>query len=273
MLSVVEFGPRDRPIDVVFSHATGFNALTYRAVLAPLAQDLRILAIDQRGHGQSTLPANPEGRLDWLDFRDDLIALARTLELRGSVFAGHSMGATVSLLAAAEAPEIAKALVLFDPVIFFAEESGGGPANSPLVQGALRRRAVFPDRGAALAAYAGRGAFASWPREMVADYVAGGFRGLASGEVALACDPKWEAAVFAFQAHDCWGPLEASVCPIDIYRAERETTLRLGDREAALTAAGRIRIETIAGTSHFLPMERPEVVRRALFAATTAPSR
>ncbi len=41
-----DFGPDDRPVDVVFLHANGFNALTYRHVLAPLATHFRILAID-----------------------------------------------------------------------------------------------------------------------------------------------------------------------------------------------------------------------------------
>jgi len=34
-----------------------------------------------------------------------------------------------------------------------------------------------------------------------------------------------------------------------------------------LTATGRIRIDTIAGTTHFLPMERPELAREAIRAA------
>ena len=55
-MAALEFGPAGRPVDIVFSHANGFNALTYRTILAPLAADLRILAIDLRGHGASTLP-------------------------------------------------------------------------------------------------------------------------------------------------------------------------------------------------------------------------
>src|SRR5258706_12153138 len=71
----LEFGPRDRPVDIVFSHANGFNARTYRTVLQPLAADLRILALDLRGHGASTLPTVIEGPQGWLQFRDDLLAL------------------------------------------------------------------------------------------------------------------------------------------------------------------------------------------------------
>ena len=61
-MAALEFGPQDRAIDVVFVHANGFNAQTYSALLAPLAAGLRVLAIDQRGHGATRLAAEPEGR-------------------------------------------------------------------------------------------------------------------------------------------------------------------------------------------------------------------
>ena len=36
-MAVLDFGPPERPVDVVFSHAIGFNARTYRTILGPLA--------------------------------------------------------------------------------------------------------------------------------------------------------------------------------------------------------------------------------------------
>jgi pimeloyl-ACP methyl ester carboxylesterase len=83
VLAVLDFGPPERAYDLVFLHANGFNALTYRRVLAPLAADFRILALDQRGHGASSLTTVIEGRTDWGDFRDDLVLLLETLDLRG----------------------------------------------------------------------------------------------------------------------------------------------------------------------------------------------
>jgi len=55
-MAALEFGPRDRPVDVIFSHANGFNGRTYHSILAPLGDTLRILAIDLRGHGATTIP-------------------------------------------------------------------------------------------------------------------------------------------------------------------------------------------------------------------------
>ena len=68
-MAALEFGPTDRPVDIVFSHANGFNGRTYRSVLQPLGASLRVLALDLRGHGASTLPTMIDGRQGWLEFR------------------------------------------------------------------------------------------------------------------------------------------------------------------------------------------------------------
>ena len=61
-INVLDFGDRKRPVDLVFVHANGFNALTYRTLLAPLSGSLRIWAPDLRGHGGTTLPAEGADR-------------------------------------------------------------------------------------------------------------------------------------------------------------------------------------------------------------------
>ena len=265
----LDFGPPDRAIDIVFSHANGFNGRTYRTILGPLARTLRILAVDQRGHGCSGLPPiEGHERVSWDDVADDLAVLLEVLDVRGAVLAGHSMGGTISLLAAAGAPERVRALALFDPVIMppevVAESRAGRVVESPLVQGALRRRSVFPSREAVIAAYTGRGAFRTWPAEMLADYVADGFRDMPDGQVELSCSPAWEASNFTSHAHDPWAALAAIEAPIRILRAEEASTCRVDGHEAVLLAKGNVRIETIPGTTHFLPMERPDLVRQTL---------
>ncbi len=275
-MAALEFGPRDRSVDVVFLHANGFNAQTYRAILAPLAASLRILAVDQRGHGATTLPTVTEGRTSWYDLRDDLLALLEALDLSDVVLSGHSMGGAASVMAAAAAPERVRSLQLFDPVVMTADirraANSGDLPPSPLVHGALRRRDVFPSRQAVLEAYRGRDAFRTWPEPMLEDYIAAGFKDLPDGQAALACTPAWEASNFISHGHDTVAAFEALRSPVRILKAEHESTCRMDERLDALVAAGRIAVETLPGTSHFLPMERPEAVRAALLDAT-APGR
>ena len=48
----IAFGDPVRPIDVLFLHATGFNAITYQSILEPLGVQMHAAAIDLRGHGR-----------------------------------------------------------------------------------------------------------------------------------------------------------------------------------------------------------------------------
>ena len=281
-MAALEMGDPGHPIDLIFVHANGFNAQTYVSILSPLKKDCRILAIDQRGHGRSTLPANPENRRSWGDMRDDLVALLDVLAkepgARPVVLAGHSMGGTVSLLASRLRPDRVKRVVMFDPVIMpwavnlmanlpWADHKVWKAA--PIAQGALRRKAVFDDRASALAAYKGRGAFKTWPDQVLADYVAGGFRDRADGKVELACAPTWEASNFTAMANDPWTAAAKALCPVKIFRAEHASTCRIGDaaKFCRRNRRGLVTVTEVPGTTHFLPMEKPDLVREALTAA------
>jgi pimeloyl-ACP methyl ester carboxylesterase len=269
----LDFGPPDRPVDAVFTHANGFNARTYRSILQPLAGAFRLLAIDLRGHGRTRAPTPIETRKTWLDLGDDLVAFLDALDLGPVALAGHSMGGTLSLFSAAARPERVRALALFDPVI--RAQAAALPREvmkSPMIAGTLRRRRVFANRAAAVESYRGRGAFTNWTEAMLADYAEDGFRDLPDGTVELACAPEWEVSNYVSQSHDPWVAFEASRCPIHIWRAEQGSTCQLDDRTDPLVASGRLRIETVPGTTHFLPMERPDLVQAGLREAIAAPA-
>jgi pimeloyl-ACP methyl ester carboxylesterase len=274
-MAFLDYGPPERTPDIVFLHANGFNARSYRAILAPLADGLRVLTPDQRGHGATALPTDYP-RTSWLDLKDDLLAFLRTMELDRVVLAGHSMGGTASLLASAEAPERVRALALLDPVILpSASErpaaAGGLASASPMVQSAIRRRREFPSKQAVVDAYRGRGAFRTWTEAMLVDYVEAGFRERDDSLVELTCSPDWEVSNYVNQQHDSWAAFGASRAPTWILRAEMDSPGRLDGQVDRLTASGRVRIDTVPGTTHFLPMERPELVREALIWAVSQP--
>lgn len=270
-MAVLDFGDTERPVDLVFVHANGFNALTYRTLLAPLAGSLRIQAPDLRGHGGTALPADPGGRRGWDDHADDLIALLDALDGPPVVLAGHSMGGTSALLAAARRPERVSKLVLLDPVIwsplwsllFRLPVLDRLPSRVPLVRNALRRRDRFDSREQAMAAYLGRGAFRGWPEIMLADYLADGL--VEDGEgFALACPPEWEASNYAAQAHDPWKALRSLDRPMHILRAGTGSPCHI---KSPPRGRPNVRVETVQGGTHFFPMLQADVARDALFEA------
>lgn len=270
-MSVLDFGDPRRPVDLVFVHANGFNALTYRTLLAPLSGSLRIWAPDLRGHGGTTLPAEGGGRRDWHDHRDDLVALLDALDGPPVILAGHSMGGTSALLAAAERPDRVGGLVLFDPVIWsrWAVAAFKLPlldriaSRIPLVRSALRRRRVFDSREQAMAGYLGRGAFRGWPEMMLADYLADGLVETPEGYT-LACDPAWEASNYAAQSHDPWRALSRLDCPVTVLKAEGAGPCRLPENPRGLP---HVTVGTVPGGTHFFPMLQADIARDALFDA------
>ncbi len=278
-MTLLDFGEPNRPVDMIFVHANGFNALTYRTLLAPLAGSLRIWAPDLRGHGGTRLPAEPGGRRHWHDHRDDLVALLDALDGPPVILAGHSMGGTSALLAAAERPGRVGGLVLFDPVILsrLAVAAFQLPifdhlvSRIPMVRNALRRRAVFDSREQAMAAYLGRGAFKGWPEIMLADYIADGLIETPDG-FTLACDPAWEASNYAAQGHDPWRALKRLDCPVRILKAEGASPCHLsGSSSSGLTRGPRglphVTVWTVQGGTHFFPMLQADIARDALFDA------
>jgi pimeloyl-ACP methyl ester carboxylesterase len=273
--------PSGRSPDVIWLHANGFNAGTYRNTLAALAGRLEVLAIDQRGHGATPQAASAEGKRDALDMRDDLLGLLEVVSPdKPVILAGHSLGGCVSLLAAAEAPTRVRAIALFDPVILSQEanaraisSAGFAISESPLVAKARSRRRRFASRQEAFAAYHGRAIFTTWPEAALRDYVEAGFRDLADGEVELACAPEWEAANFAAHAHDMWEAMSRIEAPVRIWRAEHGSTCSITQAAEFPRPASQVEVGTVPGATHFLPIERPELVREALLdiaAATPA---
>jgi pimeloyl-ACP methyl ester carboxylesterase len=251
-----------------FAHATGFNAETYRGLLAPLSDRFRIVASDARGHGSSTLPATPGMPRGWKIFRDDLIATLDRVAPEGAILAGHSMGGAVSLMVAAARPDEVKALVLVEPVLMpralwwkmMLAHIGFGSSEPGLAERALKRRDVFPSLEMVGAAYRNRGAFKTWPEETVTDYINGGFAPVEGG-FRLRCSPQWESEIFRSAPFGVSRYAARIRCPLTIIHGEYGSTSSAGELALIKLLYPSARIVAQKGASHFLPMEYPELVR------------
>ncbi|MER5353533.1 alpha/beta fold hydrolase [Kitasatospora sp. NPDC002551] len=108
-LAYRESGPADGP-PLVLLHALGERAADWDVVLPALAPHHRVLALDQRGHGDSGRP----GRYGLEAMRDDVLAFLDALGLARADLVGHSMGGAVAYLVAQRRPERVGRLVLED---------------------------------------------------------------------------------------------------------------------------------------------------------------
>ena len=172
------------------------------------------------------------------------------------------MGATTALLALPHMRGAKPRLVLFDPVLAPRAAYGGAADwNTPIARGALRRKDDFASADEAFTVYRGRGAFKTWPDAVLRDYLADGLTAAGGGRWRLACAPRWEAANFAaYCVADPYPAVDDPGVKVGIFRADMHSTC--GFAPPAGTAL--VRMEIVPGTTHFLPMERPEWVRRVL---------
>lgn len=255
-----------------FAHANGFNGEVYRTLLSPLASRFQIFASDMRGHGFTTLTTAPGMTKGWTVHGVDLNQFLARVHPGPLVLAGHSMGAIASLMVAAHHPERVHALVLVEPVLVpsamafaLAQLARATRISQPpapdLAERAARRREIFASFDEAFFSYRGRGAFKTWPEQVLRDYLTGGLEPTGNGsERRLACRAWWEAENFRSSPPGITRLAKLVRCPVTIIVGENGTA-----RERELSLMMRLhrgtRLVRVPGASHFLPMERPEIVR------------
>ncbi|MBW2496038.1 MAG: alpha/beta hydrolase [Deltaproteobacteria bacterium] len=109
-LHVLEWSTEGVPM--ILLHGHGNEAHLWDDFVPCVAPHYRVIAVDQRGHGDSDW--DPEGRYDSESMADDLEALLAELEIDRFVLIGFSMGGRVSMSYAARHPERLAGLVLVD---------------------------------------------------------------------------------------------------------------------------------------------------------------
>lgn len=193
-------------------HANGFCGATLAPIAKVLSSQFRVVAVDARGHGDSTHPhphplPNPETGDEPFHaeaFIADLVAVVpQVLELVGrgrvELAIGHSIGGAVVLGAAQQIPDRFAKILLCDPVIFLkmtSDEKAAHARRTGMAEGALKRRDRFPSREEAFEHYRSRGLFRNFPPEALALYVGEGIGPSGEGDFALKCDREVEAAIF-----------------------------------------------------------------------------
>lgn len=96
---------------LIFAHGLTGNRSNTRDQLAPLADRYRIIAFDQRGHGDST-PITDPLLYDAERMANDIVAVMDAMDIERAVVGGQSMGATTSALFALRWPGRVETLLL-----------------------------------------------------------------------------------------------------------------------------------------------------------------
>jgi sigma-B regulation protein RsbQ len=101
---------------VLLAHGFGCDQNMWRLVVPRLARDFRVVLFDHVGAGRSDLSEWSEGRYAALDgYAEDVLEICAELDLHDVVLVGHSVSATIAVLAANREPERFAGLVLLTP--------------------------------------------------------------------------------------------------------------------------------------------------------------
>lgn len=252
-----------------FAHANGFPPRSYRQLLERLSAGFRVVSWEARPLWRGSDPAAIRS---WKPLSRDLIGCLWSRGIRHAVGVGHSLGAVLSLMAAARQPGLFSSLVLVDPVIFTGLRARGWALMKALgrghrlhlVRGARGRRDHWPDRETARRTWAAKRTFAGWTDGALDDYVSDGLVDDGSGAWRLRYPKAWEARIFEVTPHDLWRNVRAVGIPILAIRGETSDAFLPPAARRLEREACQARVVELPGTGHMVPMQAPAEVARLI---------
>lgn len=251
-LAYLEAGVPGRP-PVLLLHGGAAHAHWFDAVLPALAARHHVVALDQRGHGESQWAIPPAYASE--DFASDLLSVLDHLSWTRASLVGHSMGGHNVLAFAAWHPSRLRALAVVD----------GRPSLPSERLAQMRERGQRPARLHPSLADA-VAAFRLLPPETIADpallaHLAGAGIVERDGGFAYRFDP---ACYASRQPVDLWPLLPKVVVPTLILRGERSPVLPKDLAERLRDALPRATLCEVPEAYHHVLLDRPAAVATAL---------
>lgn len=250
-------GPAEAPL-LLMLHGVGGNALSFGAVgprlSAALGDAYHILAIDQRGNGDSDKP--PSGyRIS--DFGLDAVGVQDALGGAPMVLVGHSRGGWLAAYVAGRWPERVSRLILVDPArIRFASSQDADEFYAPVGGGI----GPFPSREAAVAFAREREPEARWTPEREKFFLFG-LQEREDGSLVGKMPPAvLEQLRAAREVGDSVGPLlRRATMPVLLLAATNASEKRQAQKMEYARRLPQARVEHLDGT-HYLHFDHPDRV-------------
>jgi pimeloyl-ACP methyl ester carboxylesterase len=255
-----------RPL--VLLHGVASNSRIWITTAPLLAQRFHVLALDQRGHGESD---KPDSGYDFASVAGDAVAFIEALELQRPIVAGHSWGGNVAIELAATHPELPAGIALID----------GGYIELQARDGMTRERAeremAPPDLSSLTPEQLIRGA-KQWELGPIwSDEVEAALMGNFDVTEAGTVRPRLSRANHMQVVRAFWDqrPSELSAqvrCPVLFVVCEREGSGRTREwidmkRAAVSRLEGLLadcRVRWFADTIHDIPLHRPAELAQAI---------
>lgn len=191
----LEWGDPDAP-SLLMLHATGLCAWPWKPIARQLARRYRVLALDQRGHGD-TDPSDKGYRFEYAG--EDLAAIIDAMGLQRPGVIGHSSGGLATIIAANLMPGRIGPVALVETRV--SNDASTAPTQdlNRRAERTRMKRPIWDTREAMFEAYRTRAAFKDWQDEPYRQFIEGGTRLLPDGRAELKCHPETEATFYGMR--------------------------------------------------------------------------
>lgn len=259
---------------LIFSHANSFPAGTYRTLFALLSErGFDVHAIDRFAHDARYPVTN-----NWPHLVQQLADFAEPLVQRWgqpAFLVGHSLGGFLSVMTAAQHPQLAAAVLMLDsPLIQGWRATSLEVAKRAQFIGSVslgkishKRRNLWANRAEALASFQSKKAFARWHPQVLQDYIDHGMRETSDGRITLHFTREEETAIYNNLPHNLNSLLRRHPlrCPAAFIGGLHSKEMK----QVGMDMTQRIthgRTMMLDG-GHLFPMEQPQLTAAAIEAS------
>lgn len=234
---------------LVMLHGLSGHARTWDHTAAALSDSYHVLALDQRGHGDTDWA--PEYGLR--PMAQDLLGFLDALDLPEVTLMGLSMGGLVSLVFAAAHPERVARMVIMDigPEI--------APAGSANVASSLAARDTFSSADEAFAQ--ARAANARPADATLRHRVTHNLRSLPDGTLTFKYDKQLRhnpRALFDHTQDELWVAWRALSCPVLLVRGADSDVLAADTAQRMLAENPHVSFASIPDCGHSITLDSPD---------------
>jgi pimeloyl-ACP methyl ester carboxylesterase/tetratricopeptide (TPR) repeat protein len=224
---------------LILLHGYGDSSFSFSRTAPMLDQRYRIIAPDQRGHGDSDKPASG---YEMKNFAADVAALMDALGIRSATVVGHSMGSFVSMQLALDHPAKVERLVLI------------GTAATPNNKVVKELRAVVNELNDPV------------PQEFIREFQSGAsspslpkefFDGVIDASSKLPAN-VWKKVAAGLTTADYTAELGKIKVPVTIFWGEKETIFSREEQEPLLKGLSKVKFIVYPNSGHSPNWEEPE---------------